>query len=58
MLPEDGIIRWPKDDKYKTFFHLPIDQLNEILGKLDQLHLSEEFLGSIKKPQKSGNLDA
>ena len=51
---EDDIIHWP--DKDKNVFHLPLDQLNEILIKLDQLHLSEEFLGSIKQPEKSTSL--
>ena len=55
-LPEDGIIRWP--DHTKNVFQLNLNHLNDILRRIDQLHLSPEFLKNIKPPQNSINLES
>ena len=56
QFPEDCIIHWP--EKTKNVFHLPLDQLNEVLERLDQLYLSQDFLASINQPQKCESFES
>ena len=50
-LPQEDTIRWDENDKVKSVLNLGQNYINEILGRLDQLHLSEEFLRNIKQPE-------
>ena len=52
-LPPEDIIRWNKNEKTNDIVFLGKNHINEILKRMDQLNLSEEFLRKIKQPQKS-----